>query len=115
MEQVDTISILVPIIAAVLSAAIAYGILRNRVTSQSEDITALQQRHAFIMGNGSHDGPIFVRRTEHEQLSKSMNRTLDNLQRQIGHVRNFARWYLLTKENMSPTEVERIINGGSGG
>lgn len=117
-QVTDSISIIHLLITAAAGAggvAVSYGALRAKVAAQQEDINDLERRQGLIMGNGNPDGPIFVRRSECDRHTRAISTTLSDMQRQVGQVRNFARWYLLTKENMPPTEVEKIINGGSGG
>lgn len=114
MEQI--LQAMIPFMAVLVGAAIAYGALRNQVKTITKELAELQKGWSKLVGNPG-GNPAYIKRSECNEKTEAISEKIGHLVKKIdsqgGNIKsfqNFAR-YMLTKEGLTIVEVEEILNG----
>jgi hypothetical protein len=103
-------------LAGMIGVAVAYGILQQKVKTNTVDIKELNDWRAAVEGNPGGES-AYIRRVEcvsrHKHIKKSIDEIKDKCDQQTKAtmgLKNFAR-YMLAKDNLSLDKIDDIING----
>ncbi len=108
--------------SGLLGVAAGYGALRARAAANAKGLEKLKKSWNAFHGQGTNPGaePMYVRRTECKERTDRiessigvLDETVTTQAESIQRLENFARWQLTTKEGLSLSEANDILENGT--
>lgn len=108
--------------SGLLGVAAGYGALRARALANAKALNKLQKSWNAFHGQGTNPGadPVYIRRTECKETRDRIENSIGALDETvttqgecIQRLENFARWQLTTKEGLSLSEANDILENGN--
>ena len=113
----DTVRLCLTFAAGVAGVAAGWAGMRGRIRRNAKDIAGLRRDVNKITGNPT-GLPVYIRRDECATQTSGIKEEIGALadrfamqDRRLTGLQNFARYLLITKEGLSLTEVNDMLNG----
>lgn len=118
-SSINGVTAIASILGSVLTAGIIIGVFRSLILSHSRQIEQHERTLKAIVGNATIE-PMFIKPADcgaRERSTESklieLKTTVDGHTKKLRSLENFARWMLVSKENLDLKQVNEILNGDS--
>lgn len=120
MDLLSWVQVGITALAGLFGVALGYGRMRDRIRENHERIERLDHAIGIVMGRDGAQS-MFITRRECAMSHDRLEQTIQDLradvrahQRSLEEVKNFARWWLTTKEGLSLAEANMVLGNGKG-